>query len=87
MTAAELGALFRRNGVPEFFYVLDGSLGPGECYGIEKADRDWVVYYSERGRKNALDRVATEDTACRLMIKYIDDAMRHQFGRGIAVPE
>jgi hypothetical protein len=87
MTVDQLGGLFRRHGVPDYYYVLDGSLGAGECYGIEKADRDWVVYYSERGRKNALDRVASEDAACRLMIKYIDAAMRHQFGRGIALPE
>jgi hypothetical protein len=85
MTVGELAALFRRNGVPEFLYVLDGGLGPGECYGIEQADRDWVVYYSERGSKNALDRVSGEDAACRLMLKYIDAAMRHQFGRPIAL--
>ncbi|HYS49833.1 MAG TPA: hypothetical protein VEM36_13770 [Xanthobacteraceae bacterium] len=84
MTVGELGALFRRNGVPDYFYVLDGNLGPGECYGIEKSDGGWVVYYSERGKKNVLDRVSGEDAACRLMLKYINDAMQHQFGRSIA---
>jgi hypothetical protein len=87
MTVDQLGALFRRHGVPDYCYILDGGLGAGECYGIEKAGGDWLVYYSERGTKNVLDRVHSEDAACRLMIKYIDDAMRHQFGRGIAVPE
>jgi len=42
MTVDQLGGLFRRHGVPDYYYVLDGSLGAGECYGIEKADRDWV---------------------------------------------
>jgi hypothetical protein len=87
MTVQEMGALFRRNGVPDHYYVLDGGLGPGECYGIEKAGRDWVVYYSERGTKNVLDRVASEDAACRRMIGYISTSMQHRFGRPITVPE
>jgi hypothetical protein len=82
-----MGALFRRNGVPDHYYVLDGSLGPGECYGIERADGGWEVYYSERGRKNVLNQAPTEDAACRLMIGYINESMQHRFGRTIASPE
>ena len=82
-----MGALFRQNGVPDHYYVLDGSLGAGECYGIERADGGWIVFYSERGRKNVLDRAPTEDAACRLLIGYINESMQHRFGRTIAVPE
>lgn len=87
MTVKELSALFRRNGVPDYYYVLDGGLGPGECYGIEKANGDWTVYYSERGAKNVLNHAANEDAACRLMIGYINRSMQHRFGRTIAVPK
>ena len=87
MTVDEMGALFRRNGVPEDYYVLDGSLGPGECYGIEKTGDGWAVYYSERGGKNVLDRVSGEDAACPLMVGYINTSMRHRFGRVIALPD
>lgn len=86
MTVAELGALLRRNGVPEHYYVLDGGLGPGECYGIERAGCEWIVYYSERGAKNVLDRADSEDAACRLMIRHLNESMRHRFGRTIAAP-
>jgi hypothetical protein len=87
MTRDELRALLRLHGVPERYYVLDGSLGAGECYGLAR-DRDgWVVYYSERGRRNVLDRVAAEDAACRLMLGYINESMRHRFGRAIPLPE
>ena len=87
MTAGDLAALFRRHGVPEHYYCLDGGLGAGECYGLEPADGAWLVYYSERGHKNALDRVASEDAACRRLIGYVDQSMRHRFGRGIAPPD
>jgi hypothetical protein len=83
MTVDELGALFRRNSVPEDIYVLDGGLGAGECYGIEQADGGWVVYYSERGAKNVLRRVDSEDAACRLMIDSINKTMQHRSGRTI----
>jgi hypothetical protein len=85
MTVGELSALFRRNGVPDHYYVLDGSLGSGECYGIGKDAAGWIVYYSERGAKNQLHRVASEDAACRLMIGYIDRSMQHRFGRSLAL--
>ena len=81
MTVQEMGALFQRNGVPADYYVLDGSLGAGECYGIEQSEGHWVVYYSERGTKNVLAQAATEDAACRRMIEYISKSMQHRFGR------
>ena len=83
MTVGELAALLRRHGVPDYLHALDGSLGPGECYGLERLDDSWAVYYSERGHKNVLDRVPSEDAACRRLLKYIDDVMRHQFGRSV----
>ena len=79
--------LFRRTACPTITTGGNGSLGPGECYGIEKASGDWTVYYSERGAKNVLNHAANEDAACRLMIGYINRSMQHRFGRTIAVPK
>ena len=87
MTVGELAALLRRHGVPEHYYCLDGGLGAGECYGIETADGSWLVYYSERGGKNVLDRVATEDAACRALLGYVNGSMQHRFGRTVPPPE
>jgi hypothetical protein len=86
VTVAELAALLRRHGVPEHYYCLDGGLGAGECYGLEPADGGWRVYYSERGHKNALDRVTSEDAACRALLGYVNASMQHRFGRTIAPP-
>ena len=86
MTVTELEALLRRNGVPDEYYVLDGGLGSGECYGIEASGGEWVLYYSERGTKNPLDRVPSEDAACRLMITHLNRSMERRFGRTIPLP-
>ena len=87
MTVDDVGLLFRRNAVPSDYYVLDGGLGAGECYGIEPRDGEWVVYYSERGSKNELRRTPSEDAACRLIVEYVSESMMHRFGRPIALPE
>ena len=87
MTVDDLGALFRSNGVPDDAYVLDGGLGAGECYGIENAGGEWIVYYSERGSKNELKRTGSEDAACRLMIGYINTTMQHRRGGPITAPD
>ena len=86
MTLGELAALLSRHGVPEHYYCLDGGLGPGECFGLEPANGDWLVYYSERGAKTMLDRVPSEDAACRRLLGYVNESMQHRFGRTIAEP-
>jgi hypothetical protein len=85
MRLADMAALLRNANVPDWFYVLDGGLGTGECVGIEPTGADWSVYYSERGRKTPLERCADEDAACRAMLRHIDRMMRDS-GRG-ALPQ
>jgi hypothetical protein len=81
MTVPELRTLVRRAKVPDSFYVTDGSLGAGECVGLEQTAGGWSVYYSERGRKSLLDACPDEDTACRVMLCHIGRMMR-QAGLG-----
>ena len=76
MTVAELANRLRRAGVPDWFYVLDGGLGAGECVGIERRTDDWWVYYSERGTKRPLETCADEDSACRAMLRNVARMMR-----------
>jgi hypothetical protein len=81
VTVPEMQARLRRAEVPDWFYVTDGSLGAGECVGIEPAPVGWSVYYSERGGKSVLDSCPDEDSACRAMIRQLDRMMR-QAGLG-----
>jgi hypothetical protein len=76
VTVAELANRLRRAGVPDWFYVLDGGLGAGECVGIERRADDWWVYYSERGAKRPLETCADEDSACRAMLRNVARMMR-----------
>ena len=81
MTLHQMVSLFRRAGVPDHFYVTDGGLGAGECFGIEPTGSGWLIYYSERGRKSPLEQCPNEDAACRTMIRHVDGMMR-QAGLG-----
>ncbi len=81
MQLAEAVVRLRNAGVPDWFYVTDGSLGTGECIGIEPAGTGWSVYYSERGRKSPLDTCPDEDAACRALLRHVDQMMR-QSDRG-----
>src|SRR5215472_13219603 len=76
VTLQEMRWRLHRAGVPDWFYVTDGSLGAGECVGIEPTADGWTIYYSERGRKSPLEQCADEDRACRAMLRHIDRMMR-----------
>jgi hypothetical protein len=78
---AELANRLRRAGVPDWFYVLDGGLGAGECVGIELHPEGWSVYYSEHGMKRPLDTCPDEASACRAMLRHVARMMR-QAGLG-----
>jgi hypothetical protein len=84
MRLSEAVAQLRNAGVPDWFYVTDGSLGAGECVGIEPTGNGWSIYYSERGRKSPLESCPDEDAACRALLRHVDQMMR-QSGRGSAL--
>jgi len=81
VTRHQMLSLFRRAAVPDHFYVMDGGLGTGECYGLEATASGWQVYYSERGGKSLLGAYPDEDAACRALIGHVEGMMR-QHGRG-----
>ncbi len=86
MKLAEAVARIRNAGVPDWFYVTDGGLGPGECVGIEPVPGGWSLYYSERGRKTPLGSFADEDSACRALLRQLDRTMRESGRGGIPDP-
>lgn len=68
MRLADLPALLRNAAIPDSAYVLDGGLGAGECWGLERRDGIWLLYYSQRGRKSLRERLPTEALACQALI-------------------
>jgi hypothetical protein len=84
MRLAEAVARLRNAGVPDWFYVTDGGLGTGECIGIEPAASGWSIYYSERGSKSPLENCPDEDSACRALLRHVDEMMRQRGHSGLA---
>jgi len=84
MNLQELEARLRAAGYPESSYVTDGSLGAGECVGIEPTPGGWSVYYSERGRKSPLESFPDEDRACHRMLQLMQRLMRRGWPRAAA---
>ena len=81
MKLPETISLIRSAGVPDWFYVVDGGLGAGECLGIEPSGDGWSIYYSERGSKSRLESHPTEDAACQAFLRALNRTLRES-GRG-----
>lgn len=63
MNLAELGDALERIGVSPQVVVLGGHAE--YCWCVEQAeDGAWEVFWRERGNKNNLVRLPTEETAC-----------------------
>ena len=82
MKLSEALARLRSAGVPDWFYATNGELGTGDCIGIEHADGQWSVYYSERGSKSPLESYTDEDSAAQAFLRRVAEAYRYS-GRGI----
>ena len=72
MTVSKLKTILIAAGVPAHHYTF-GGLGEGECYGLGPAGNSWLTYYSERGKKSPLKTLASEDEACRSMLKSMSE--------------
>ncbi|HEU5474960.1 MAG TPA: hypothetical protein VFV67_30320 [Actinophytocola sp.] len=67
MNLAELADAVARIGVPSELVVLGGHAE--YCWCVEQAeDGAWEVFWQERGNKNNLVRLPTEDTACHQLL-------------------
>ncbi len=62
MTRDRFLAFLDREKVDPNCYSLDGG-HPPERYVVDRRDRRWVTYYSERGLETGLQEFATEDEA------------------------
>jgi len=56
MNRAELIKFFQEKNIPIDSYSMMGGL-PNEAFCINKIDKGWEVYYSERGVKSQLYEV------------------------------
>jgi len=63
MNRAELIKFFQEKNIPIDSYSMMGGL-PNEAFCINKIDKGWEVYYSERGVKSQLSCFDNEEDAC-----------------------
>ncbi|WP_295456014.1 hypothetical protein [uncultured Thiodictyon sp.] len=84
MNLSQLLNIFRKQGVPDHFYSI-GGLGSGECYGIEKANEKWVIYYSERGVKKVLSIYSSEDAACQELFRHVARIMEDELNKELTL--
>lgn len=77
MTIKEVEQFLIAAGLPpgDGFYVLDGGMGPGECFAIQYDGNVWQVFYSERGMKKQLRVFATEEEAVHYFLFCILEAL------------
>ena len=80
MNKEELVEKLTELGVPENIYYLKGGLPP-DRHTLEERQGTWAVYYAEKGNRNAEVVFATEDEACRELLRRIisDDAAMGRF--------
>ena len=84
MNMNQLLTIFHKQGVPDHFYSI-GSLGSGECYGIEKSNDKWVIYYSERGIKKEISIHSTEDAACQELFRHVARVMEEELNQKLTL--
>jgi sugar/nucleoside kinase (ribokinase family) len=59
-----------KEGIRTDAYTFDGG-HPNEQFVLERRSTGWAVYYSERGYETALEYFATEDEACRHLLRML----------------
>ncbi|MCH1939870.1 hypothetical protein [Holdemania massiliensis] len=67
MNREELSKELLKKKIPQDAYSLFGGL-PNECFCLAE-EKQWEVYYSERGKKTQLRKFNSEDEACEFMYK------------------
>ena len=76
MTLKDLKSVLTENKmIPEDSYALDGGL-PNEALCISMQEEDWVIYYSERGKKTNVAYFNNESEAC----DYFYNRLLHMIG-------
>jgi hypothetical protein len=68
MNKEELRALLIAKNIPEYYFNLDGFGEVDQRVCLEYKE-EWIVYYSERGKKFDICRFNTENEACQEILK------------------
>ena len=85
MTVQEAIDYVRSQRVPDHLYAL-GDLGGGEIYGIDYLEDRWMLYYSERGERRAVEWFEQEDAAARRFLQRVAETLRAYEGRTLPLP-
>ncbi len=80
MDITEMELFFKKNNVPDEFYIIDG-LGGGEVDGVGKINGRWASYYSEHGEKTDIKYFDTENEACKALISEVSDRVEEEKGK------
>ena len=64
MKSKELKKKLEQMGIPTYLYNLDGLGRTDERLCLEFVNKEWHVYYSERGIKTTDLKFASEESAC-----------------------
>jgi hypothetical protein len=65
MNKSELKSLLEAKQIPTYYYNLDGIGEIDQRVCLEKEGQEWIVFYSERGKRFDIKRFSKEDGACQ----------------------
>ncbi|MFD1739542.1 hypothetical protein ACFSCX_23965 [Bacillus salitolerans] len=65
MNKSELKSMLEIKQIPTYYYNLDGIGEVDQRVCLEKEGQEWIVFYSERGKRFDIKRFNTEDEACQ----------------------
>ena len=65
MNKNELKRLLEEKQIPVYYYNLDGTGEVDQRVCLEKKGQEWIVYYSERGKRFDTKKYLIEAEACQ----------------------
>jgi len=69
MTLADLKEVLVSEGIPTNWYLLENHGIKEDKICIETEGSQWIVYYSERGKKYDVSSFGDESSACEEMLR------------------
>ena len=73
MNKNELKSVLIVKQIPNYYYNLDGVGEIDQRVCLENEGQEWIVYYSERGKRFDIRRFSTEDEACQDILERLVD--------------
>jgi hypothetical protein len=69
MNKGKLKRILISNNIPDYYYNLDEEGETDQRVCLEKDGNEWLVYYSERGKRFYLESFDNEEKACKEVLK------------------